>query len=550
MNEKESVQLLQKLAYWLIRNGQTELSWDTAEDLIEQALPGMPDVACQGTASEILRHLLSRTGLLRAPTDDTVDFVHRTFQDFLGAKAAVESYDLPYIANQAHDEQWEDVVRMVVAHARPDERAKLLEKLIERGDREKQFSTRLRLLALACLQHATELAAPIRSEVQTRADLLLPPRAAEEVHALVQVGPVVLDLLPAPNDLLKDEIEPTISVAQRIGGDAALAYLKSFNGAREAKVLDALTLDWARFDAQEYVTEVLAPMQGPYESVFIEESQQAKEISRLHVTGIFYYGDHDTVDMADQQNVSKILDLAISSNDFVYDLQWISNYRKLEELRIYDCPQLERLDGLRGTTLTHLGLENMNPDLDVSALRELASLRSLELATELGYRDLGELPVNDDLEYLELGPHNFGAESIEGLSRWMGLKTLSLPAEKFTQYFVELLDMTRLGNLVLTEAAAPYAFEEIAQVPVLGQVTYLTIYGVGQAVDFSHIARIFPSLDHLLLVGAGKGSTVDISPLASLENVKHILIRDISKAHGSDLFSSDTIHVSPRPRIN
>ncbi len=51
--------------------------------------------------------------------EGTLDFVHRTFQDYLGARYAVEEGHLDVIAGRADDTQWEDVIRMAVAHARP-----------------------------------------------------------------------------------------------------------------------------------------------------------------------------------------------------------------------------------------------------------------------------------------------------------------------------------------------------------------------------------------------------------------------------------------------
>ncbi|WP_369272651.1 hypothetical protein AB5J55_24085 [Streptomyces sp. R11] len=65
---------------------------DTVHQL-ERLLPSMPYVAAQGSAEEILRHLLVRGGLPREPAVDAVDFVHRTFQDFLGPRAAVNERD-------------------------------------------------------------------------------------------------------------------------------------------------------------------------------------------------------------------------------------------------------------------------------------------------------------------------------------------------------------------------------------------------------------------------------------------------------------------------
>lgn len=58
---------------------------------------------------------------LREPAPGAVDFVHRTFQDYLAARAMVQRHDFPLLLAHAHHDDWEDVVRMAVAPARPDE---------------------------------------------------------------------------------------------------------------------------------------------------------------------------------------------------------------------------------------------------------------------------------------------------------------------------------------------------------------------------------------------------------------------------------------------
>ncbi|MFI1351015.1 hypothetical protein ACH4UR_32750 [Streptomyces lydicus] len=98
----------------------------------------------------------------------------------------------------AADSQWEDVIRMAVAHARPRERAELLRELLAYGDglAEDRGRLRVHLLALACLEHATELDPRVRQEVNERARAILPPRSREESRLLAEVGPFVLELLP------------------------------------------------------------------------------------------------------------------------------------------------------------------------------------------------------------------------------------------------------------------------------------------------------------------------------------------------------------------
>ncbi|GAA3057919.1 hypothetical protein GCM10020000_45780 [Streptomyces olivoverticillatus] len=188
LEHDQQVALLQKVAYWLIRNGRSEIEWHKAVEILERALPAMPHVAQRGSAEDILRHLVLRSGLLRQPTSGTLDFIHRTFQDYLGAQAAVDEWDFDVLVNNAHDDQWEDVLRMAVGHAPPRARAELLGMLLERGDREEGHRHRLHLLAAACLEHAVMVDPEIRARVEKSAAELVPPRDVEAAKALAGGG--------------------------------------------------------------------------------------------------------------------------------------------------------------------------------------------------------------------------------------------------------------------------------------------------------------------------------------------------------------------------
>ena len=62
--------------------------------------------------------------------DGQIQFVHRTFRDYLAAKEVVDSGDLGLLIDHAHLDQWHDVVIMAVAHARPGERELILTDLL------------------------------------------------------------------------------------------------------------------------------------------------------------------------------------------------------------------------------------------------------------------------------------------------------------------------------------------------------------------------------------------------------------------------------------
>ncbi|WP_348273531.1 NACHT domain-containing protein [Streptomyces sp. DSM 40868] len=282
IGETHQVQLIQRLAYWLIRNGRSEIDAEDVQSLLSQALVAMPRIAEQGTVRQIYRYLLIRSGLLIEPIEGTMQFIHRTFQDYLGARAAVESLDFDFLSGNAHLDQWEDVIRMAVAHARPAERTRLLNKLVERGDASKESRHRLHLLAAACLEDATELDPVVRTEVQRRAEKLIPPRSLDQARALADVGPVVLELLRGPEGLTSDETYFTILTAARIGTDAAIPVLARFRSVHDLRVRAELALAWSRFDTDQYAEEIIAHL---YEQDLYFVVSSARELRALHQLG-------------------------------------------------------------------------------------------------------------------------------------------------------------------------------------------------------------------------------------------------------------------------
>ncbi|BBC29214.1 hypothetical protein SGFS_005050 [Streptomyces graminofaciens] len=275
LTEEPKTQLLQKLAYKFLLNGKSEIDTVQAELIIAHTLPSVAAAASQGSAHQVFRHLLLRSGVLREPVPGTIDFIHRTFQDYLGAKAAVEEGDLALLALRATDSQWEDVIRMAIAHARPKERAVLLNELIARGDvAGPRRRTLLHLLAMVSLEHATELEPSIRARVEQRAALLIPPRSNAEAQDLAQVGPVVLELLPGPEGQERETAVLTVRTVTLIGGDAAIPVLARYTEHPDHVVRSHVAAAWHRFDTDQYAHEVIARLSG--DDIYFEIVNQAE----------------------------------------------------------------------------------------------------------------------------------------------------------------------------------------------------------------------------------------------------------------------------------
>ena len=377
LDEEPQIQLLQRLAYYLIRNGEAELDRDRAETIVAEALPSVPAAQALGDAPRILNHLLLRSGLLREPSVGTVEFVHRTFQDYLGAKAAVEAWDIGLLVNNAHDAQWEDVIRMAVAHGRPRERAELLGKLLDLARRKNsQSSLRLFLLAMACLDHAPDLEPEIREQVTRHAMGFIPPLDVQRARELATVGPLVLELLPPPQGLTDQQAEYCVVTASRIPVDAAIPYLARFADHPATAVRAQLASSWGRFDTERYFTEVILRLCRE-DLYFVAESLE--HLRLLQDTGprphLILRGHVGEDDLRDRLRGEEVTRLRLEGNESVADLGALSHLTHLETLYLNGCPEAHDL-----TPLSELPLRTLVyvPPGGERFPRGLATLRTLD----------------------------------------------------------------------------------------------------------------------------------------------------------------------------
>lgn len=274
--------LLQKLAHWMLLNDRSEVSRPAAVDILERHLPAIPTAAEQGTAEQLFDHLLHRTGLLRMPTPKTVDFVHRTFQDYLSAKEAVERHDFPFLVNNAHRPDWDEVIRMAVSLARPDECAAMLEDLVSATPRLRPPEAKYRkLLAVACLEHATEMSAETRAMVRRRTRFVAQPQTIAGARGLGWIGPIVLELLPDPEEAADHRALLLAATASGVRDDAAIDYLARLRSHPSLAVRAELAGAWRRFDTERYATEVIAHLDPEGLYFTVTDLGELAELRRL-----------------------------------------------------------------------------------------------------------------------------------------------------------------------------------------------------------------------------------------------------------------------------
>lgn len=236
LGREEQLALLQRVAAWLVTNGQTEGGRSDALRQIDRVLPSLPAARRGVDAEQVFRHLLERTGLLAETSVESFEFIHRTFQDYLAARELMEDRAFGLLADRAADEQWADVVRMGVGHCSPRDRVVLLRRLLAAADarsdpREARW---IRLVAATCLPYASVLDEPVQAQVLEQLLPLLrmfPTEAGQtyeprEWHGLYAIGEALLPLLYPGSDL---PVWLVCRLLERIGGEEALRRLAAID---------------------------------------------------------------------------------------------------------------------------------------------------------------------------------------------------------------------------------------------------------------------------------------------------------------------------------
>ncbi|MER6633516.1 NACHT domain-containing protein [Streptomyces sp. NPDC000987] len=551
LREEPQLDLLQRLAYWLIKNGRTEMDRSRAETIIARALPAVPEAAALGDAAAVFTYFLNRTGLLRQPVPGTVDFVHRTFQDFLGARAAVEEGDVGLLAGHAADDQWEDVIGMAVALGRPREREEVFRALLARGDTapDQRTQARVYLLAAACLEHATSLAPAVREAVEQRTATLIPPQNPVEARALAEVGPLILGLLPGPEKLNDTEAYHVVVAASHVHADAALPFLARFTGHPEKAVRAQLMWAWSRFDCTQYADEIIAGLDPADLDYTIQSDGQMHELDRLGLrpdrldvrTGVSLKA------LAGYTSRTEVTHLTLA-NASARDLGFLSGQTRLKALVVDDCPALEDVSALAGLPLETLVLTYSGPEADLRPLSRLPHLRVLTLRGRPGgVWSPGDLPTGS-LYRLQLQGKMRPAYGLRGLAGMRVLRSLQLNSASSPASGEDWEELSRISTLrdVTLQAAS---LETLPTSVAFADVKSLSLVGGGGERTLQaavhRLPRAFPALTECSLTGemSAEGD-IDIAPLADLPGLRFVYVAaGLDRVRGTAELSPSVVHL-------
>ncbi|WP_339152855.1 NACHT domain-containing protein [Streptomyces sp. F41] len=517
LDVEEHTQLLQRIAVWLVREGQSEFTRDQALRQIGRALAGMERVSAQGRPEKILTHLLNRSGLLQQHADDTYQFIHRTFQDYLAAKEFVEDDHLNELLRHADEETWQDVILLAAGHCGRRELAVLVSGLLDVGLRYEagaEERTAVHVLAALCAQHATWLDEAVRRAVRESTAALFPPTDDSQAASLARLGPAALAFLPDPRTMStpKPDAWFVTSLITDIGGAPAIPHARAWALAHPW-LGRAFASKWERFPPEGYATEVLAHSNLRHAVLTVSDRKRLKALRHLpHSYALSLRLDLSDAEIGAALEGIRLEALFLRRATRLTGLAFLGAVAdSLSMLEIGPCPALRDFSpppGLHRLVTLLLDAEETRPG-DLAPLADLPSLSLLKVR-HLDADRLCEITAHPGVTDLTVTSRR--PITLDGLGAWKSLRDLEISE---LASFDDSLDALRehAGITVLGLNAFPWAHRPAGAVSV-PTIEELSVPAPDRDGDLRMLRPLFPGVRHLRLDVSAR-RVLDLTPLHS-----------------------------------
>ncbi|MEU1238372.1 NACHT domain-containing protein [Micromonospora aurantiaca] len=443
LSRTDKLLILQDISWWFMLNGWSDAQRNQVIERIDAKLQHMPQV--YRGAQAVFQHLLERSGILREPLVGRVDFVHRTFQEYLAALGALAVDDVSTLISNAHRDQWREVIVMAAGRAGNRDRRDLIQGILARSDEARRHRSRLTLLAVGCLESSPEISPDLRATIQERASEILPPKNFTAAKAIAAAGDFALDLLANTDPRKAREVAATIRAAAVIGAENGIPLIQRFSTDQRATVIRELMLAWSRFDVEEYALRVLqhSPLGDGYfglaDASLAPGLKYLKNLKELFIVETLNLPSLDF--LAELEGLEA---LWVPTPDDC-DLSAVPKY--LQALHVHNLTgsalgTIGPLPRLRGLNVT--GTSGSINFADFACAANATSL-SLNYCTVRSVRDLGN--VIPGIRTLSLA--NSNVSSLDGIEELSGLRELDLSNAQLLD-FRSLSELTYLHSLDLS----------------------------------------------------------------------------------------------------
>ena len=391
--------ILEHLAYWMVANNWSSVSADQVDRLILRKMNNVVGLPANATEVSIRQLLTDRSGIVREPSVGSIDFVHRTIQEFLAAKALLDNEDFGVLKNNIQNDQWHQVIILASGLANPRVRENIIKEIVQKGNKDRNNRHKYYLLALNCLESAVEVSSTLLDNVQKYLSDILPPRDENDIAAIASAKDLAIPYLTWTESHTELESRLCVKTLRKIGSDVALTALKSYISDTRPSVVDALVMASVSFDEKLFYSEITSHMSPTQLSVngmiSLETINRFENLRSLSVSNCTYLKDISIVSKftllksLDLENLPLIDDLesiascqelntlTLNTLDSVTQFSIVSSLRQLQELNLQNLKNSQSLKTLFGNLHNLKVMRLSNLDIDFASFPRMNNLSSL-----------------------------------------------------------------------------------------------------------------------------------------------------------------------------
>ena len=195
----DTQRLVEDLALVFLLQKKDQLSRAQVLDILSKSLATFRNHTIRDMrAALVLDHFVNRTSVLRElPSANSIDFWHKSFQEFLAARMLVAQGRDEELLNRCSDATWREVVIWACSSMTTERASSLIIGVLDAADSTSAESDRnyLRSVALSCAHYAVQLTSEAQQRLSGSAAELIPPRNSAKLALIIDLGPVAVPLL-------------------------------------------------------------------------------------------------------------------------------------------------------------------------------------------------------------------------------------------------------------------------------------------------------------------------------------------------------------------
>lgn len=478
LSYKQKRVLLDDLAYWMMKNQHVSAEKWQVVPRIKQKLNNM-HIASDFSEEMIVSFLVERSGIIREPAPGSIDFIHRTFQEYMAASAASLEGDWGFLLDRVSDDQWQETIILAVGLTNKKQADYFIRSLLKKGKETSGDKHRFDLLSVSCLETVTEISSAVRKQVEQRVNSLIPPKHRDELKPLAAAGEIAVPYLnPKPQYTLQESVA-CVEVLQMIGTQSAFKQALSYLKSQQTPVIEEV------YNFLDLVTPQEVAANGSDSLIeYISESICGNEV-RVHGKVLHALSSVPLfrIKQAFTSTIKKIY-LDYCNNDLNHNLSIVSQLLDLEELIIDGyVDSLQELAELRKLRILDIRNYSSSNWPSFSTMRSLASLTSLKLSSGSSWPVFSELEYFPSLEKLSLlssASMDLDFQVIDSISNIKNLRYIHLALLGKNSFWPSLASLRWLNCLKTLEISSNSDFGEIDGFDELPQLERLVINSVSK----------------------------------------------------------------------